>query len=99
METSKSPLLTNQGREPAAKGRMQALVGLGMHYIRDGEGIEELYVLKSDPEERANFAGAPNAQASLQRFRSVLRSMLTRNHRSTVAQTRTDSLGPAPRTR
>jgi arylsulfatase A-like enzyme len=99
METSTAPLLTNQGREPAAKGPMQALVGLGMHYIRNSDGIEELYVLKSDPEERTNFAGAPNAQAPLQRFRNALRSMLTRNNRSTVARTHTDSVGPAPRTR
>ena len=76
METGKPLLLTNQGREPAAKGPMKSLVAAGMHYIRDGDGLEELYVLKSDPEEQVNFAGAPNAQAALQRFRNTLSSML-----------------------
>jgi arylsulfatase A-like enzyme len=76
METSKPLLLTNQGREPAAKGPMKSLVAAGMHYIRDGDGLEELYVLQSDPKETTNFAAAPNAQAPLQRFRTALRSML-----------------------
>src|SRR5262249_54461200 len=47
METNKPILLTNQGREPAAKGAMKSLVAGGMHYIRSGDGSEELYVLKS----------------------------------------------------
>ena len=78
METSKPLLLTNQGREPAAKGPMKSLVAAGMHYIRDGDGLEELYVLESDPEELVNFAGAPDAQAALQRFRNTLSSMCKR---------------------
>ena len=36
METGKPELLTNQGREPAAKGPMKSLVAGGMHYIRIG---------------------------------------------------------------
>src|SRR5262249_42861055 len=62
METGKPLLLTNQGREPAAKGPIQALVADGMHYIRSADGLEELYSLKSDAEERFNLAGAPLAQ-------------------------------------
>ena len=53
METGKPNLLANQGREPAAKGRMNAMVAAGMHYIRSGDGSEELYALKSDPRRAA----------------------------------------------
>jgi len=76
METGKPELLTNQGREPAAKGPMKSLVARGMHYIRTADGLEELYMLNSDPEERLNLAGSPNAQAVLERFRNTLGLML-----------------------
>ena len=78
METDKPDLLTNQGREPAAKGPMKALVAGGMHYIRSGDGSEELYALEVDPEERTNLAGFPDARESLEGFRGALRSMLRR---------------------
>ena len=72
-------LLANQGREPAAKGPMKSLVARGMHYIRTADGLEELYVLNSDPEEKVNMAGSPNAQAILERFRNTLALMKKRN--------------------
>lgn len=75
METGKPLLLTNQGREPAARGPMKSLIGWGMHYIRTGDGAEELYVLASDPEERMNRAEQPDARDSLLRFRSHLSSI------------------------
>lgn len=75
METRKPPLLTNQGREPVAKGPMKALVASGMHYILSGDGGEELYSLKSDPDERFNLAGRSDAQAILAGFRAALRSL------------------------
>src|SRR5262249_46251028 len=42
METDKPLVLMNDGREPAAKGPMKSLVAGGMHYIRSGDGSEEL---------------------------------------------------------
>jgi arylsulfatase A-like enzyme len=75
VEISKPALLTNQGREPAAKGPMQALVAGGMHYIRMADGLEELFVLNSDPEEQFNVAGAPSAWEPLRRFRTGLSAM------------------------
>ena len=45
---------------------MKSLVAGGMHYIRSGDGLEELYSLKSDPEERLNVAGVPAAAEILQ---------------------------------
>ena len=78
METGKPELLANQGREPAAKGPMKSLVARGMHYIRTADGLEELYELSSDPEEKVNMAGSPNAQAILERFRNTLGLMKKR---------------------
>ena len=82
METEKPTLLTNQGREPAAKGPMKSLVAGGMHYIRSGDGAEELYALEVDPEEQTNLAGFPDAQLSLEGFRGALRSILRPNRRT-----------------
>jgi hypothetical protein len=76
METGKPLLLTNQGREPAAKGPMRSLVAGGMHYIRSADGLEELYSLKADPEEWLNVAGSPMTREVLQRFRATLTAMV-----------------------
>jgi arylsulfatase A-like enzyme len=76
METEKPPSLTNQGREPTAKGPMKGLVAEGMHYIRRGDGLEELYLLKSDPQEQSNVASYPFASEPIQRFRAALSAML-----------------------
>ena len=76
METGKPWGLINQGREPAAKGPMESLVAEGMHYIRRADGLEELYVLNSDPEEQTNLAVYPFALEPLQRFRTRLSAML-----------------------
>jgi arylsulfatase A-like enzyme len=76
METERPPVLMNQGREPVAKGPIKALVAEGMHYIRRGDGLEELYLLKSDPEERTNLAAYPFASEPLRRFRTSLSTMV-----------------------
>jgi hypothetical protein len=59
---------------------MKSLVARGMHYIRTADGLEELYNLSSDPEEKLNMAGSPNAQAILERFRNTLGLLKKRGH-------------------
>jgi arylsulfatase A-like enzyme len=76
METDNPIILLNQGREPAARGPMKALVAGGMHYIRTGDGREELYSLKADPQERLNLSGAPAAREILARYRASLATMV-----------------------
>ena len=49
-----------------------------MHYIRSGDGFEELYVLRTDPEEHVNMAGSPMAREILEGFRNQLAAMLAR---------------------
>ena len=57
---------------------MNALVAEGMHYIRRGDGLEELYLLKSDPQEEHNVAIFVFAAEPLRRFRASLREMLSK---------------------
>jgi hypothetical protein len=79
METEGPTLLTNQGREPVAKGPMKALVAGGMHYIRSGDGREELFALAADPDERMDTSTLPAARGALEGFRTALRSILRRH--------------------
>ena len=69
LETGQPLYLANQGREPAAKGPMSSLVASGMHYIRSAQGLEELYLLETDPEERVNVAGSSMGRVALEGFR------------------------------
>jgi hypothetical protein len=55
---------------------MKSLVAEGTHYIRSGDGLEELYALRSDLEEQFNTAGSPMARGALQGFRDRLTAML-----------------------
>jgi arylsulfatase A-like enzyme len=81
MEAEKPPAFTNQGREPLAKGPMKALVAEGMHYIRRGDGVEELYMLKGDPKEQVNVATYPFAAELMRRLRTSLALMVGKNLR------------------
>jgi len=81
METIKPEMLANQGREPAAKGPMKSLVAGGLHYIHSADGVEELYILESDPEEKQNIATASNAGPVLERLRAALGLTLKKGRR------------------
>ncbi len=63
IQTGKPIHMVNQGREPVAKGPMSSVVASGMHYIREADRREELYLLASDPEEVHDLAGSPMAAA------------------------------------
>ena len=76
MEIGRPLYFANAGREPAAKGPMQALVASGKHYIRTADGVEELFELASDPEERFNLARTPKGLQALKGFRDGLASVL-----------------------
>ena len=76
LETEPPPLLTNQGREPVAKGPMYGLVAGGLHYIKSADGKEELFALELDPDELTDAAGRPDARIALDGFRGALRSIL-----------------------
>ena len=63
----------NKGESPACRGPMRSVVAWGWHYVRDGDGKEELFAVEDDPHERHDLAGTPEGARALERFRAVLR--------------------------
>ena len=57
---------------PIAKGDMQAVVMGAHHYIRNGDGREEIYDLRVDAAEEHDLAAGAEGQALLPAFRSQL---------------------------
>jgi arylsulfatase A-like enzyme len=60
------------GRAPALLGPMHALLIEGNQYIRNANGIEELYDVWADPAESRNLTAHPNSRTVLKTFRQVL---------------------------
>ncbi|HWP48980.1 MAG TPA: sulfatase [Candidatus Limnocylindrales bacterium] len=61
---------------PACKGDMKSLVTDGMHYIRNGDGREELYDLENDPAEEQDLANSEEGRQRLEEFRRSLETIL-----------------------
>jgi arylsulfatase A-like enzyme len=76
MEVGRPLSLINQGREPVSRGPMKALVAEEVHYIRNGDGVEELYDLSTDPAERTNLISRFQFADLIERFRFTLSKML-----------------------
>jgi hypothetical protein len=76
METTRPELLTNGGREPAAKGPMKGVVAAGMHYIQLADGAEELFNINTDFEENNNLVGQADTEPVVLQFRNLLRLLL-----------------------
>jgi arylsulfatase A-like enzyme len=57
---------------PASKGDMRSVITGSFHYIRNGDGREELYGMAGDPLERADLAGAAQYQQRLADARAFL---------------------------
>jgi arylsulfatase A-like enzyme len=63
---------------PVSKGDMKSLVQGSYHYIKNGDGNEELYDLEEDPQEQNNLIGSNDAQAIAARFRAFLSTIQSR---------------------
>ncbi len=61
---------------PLSRGDMLSVVDDRYHYIRNGDGREELYEYRTDPAEERDLAGAPGHAEALARFRSGLGALL-----------------------
>ncbi len=59
----------NGGRSPVCRGPMLSLVADGWHYIRNGDGREELYDFKHDTEETHDLAGLADKAEVLRTLR------------------------------
>ena len=63
----------NSGRSPVQKGPMRSLILEGLRYIRNGNGVEELYWIEADPSEATNLADDPAFGLRIEQFRRLLR--------------------------
>jgi arylsulfatase A-like enzyme len=63
----------NHGASPVCRGPLVSFVDQGFHYIRDGDGREELYDLENDHGETHDLARDVGATAMLRRFRRLER--------------------------
>jgi hypothetical protein len=61
----------NHGASPVSRGPLLSLVDHGFHYIRNGDGREELYDLENDRGETHDLARAGAAPDTLRRFRQL----------------------------
>lgn len=70
--------IRTQAGYPISKGDMQSLVMGSSHYIRNGDGREELYDLEHDPLEEHDLAHTAEESQRLEHFRTSLATALTR---------------------
>jgi len=70
----------NQGRSPVFRGPMKALTLGNEVYIRNGDGVEEVFDIQADPRQTQNLANTEAVQARLSRYRKHL-DELTRDDR------------------
>ena len=56
---------------PVSRGDMLSLVGFGLHFIRNGDAVEEIYSFDNDRAESFNLAGSPQAAPFVEQFRSL----------------------------
>jgi len=59
---------------PAARGDMASVTDDAYHYIRNGDGREELYAIALDPDERRDLGQLPESAPILERSRQTLQA-------------------------
>ncbi len=69
---------------PSSRGPMRGVVHQGLHYIRNGDGTEELYDLERDPWERQNLVSIPERGAALAEARALLARVQSNSDASRV---------------
>jgi arylsulfatase A-like enzyme len=63
---------------PILRGDMRTVVLDSLQYIRNGDGVEELYHLGRDPWEVHDLVRSPEYQAELARYRAAMRAVVRR---------------------
>jgi arylsulfatase A-like enzyme len=80
--------LFSERTAPIKRGRMASLVSGDLHYIRNGDGTEELYELDSDPREEYDVSAAANMADTLEWFREQLVGAFAREKESAASRVR-----------
>jgi arylsulfatase A-like enzyme len=62
--------------DPIQKGPMHSIIRDNLHYIRNGDGSEELYDFEADPRERDDLARAEGVEPRLPELRRAMDEML-----------------------
>jgi len=65
---------------PVSRGDMEGLIEGSWHYIRNGDGVEELYDVHADPDEVHDVAGLPGSAGVLARLRAGVGSVTRSGH-------------------
>lgn len=65
----------NQGRSPVFRGPMKALTFGNEVYIRNGDGVEEVFDVAADPMQTRNLIDTPAVRARLATFRATLEAL------------------------
>jgi arylsulfatase A-like enzyme len=60
---------------PVAKGDMKSLIVGDIHYIRNGDGAEEIYDICYDPAEHNNLIKTPRGAEAVEQARCILKEM------------------------
>lgn len=63
---------------PVASGGMKSLISENYHYVKLGNGAEELYDFVNDPSELTNLAGLPKYKHVVESFRESLTSLTSK---------------------
>jgi arylsulfatase A-like enzyme len=62
---------------PISRGNLQSLVTEGHHYIKFGDGVEELYDWQADPWEQSNLSGTEKGREKLVHLRNLFKTVAT----------------------
>jgi arylsulfatase A-like enzyme len=80
---------------PAAAGDMVSATDDGYHYIRNGDGTEELYEI-ADAEEKRDLSGRMDSRHVLERFRAIVRTAPTGGGQVAAGATKVSPSLPGP---
>ena len=68
----------NQGRSPVFRGPMQAVAWRDYVYIHNGDELEELFDVRTDPGQLRNLVAAPEVSSILDEIRATYRNLWTK---------------------
>jgi arylsulfatase A-like enzyme len=94
-DRSGSPILSEVSRSinepewlPVSRGPMKSIIADGLHYIRNGDGQEELYDFEHDTEEQVDLSAQPRTQDRLAALRRMLETIVKEDRHPAAANAR-----------